>query len=131
VAERSATTLERAIARAQAGDVDSGVPLWAFAASDVVFLNNSEPQEGEFPSDPMVLLRGEQQFLAAFSHGDLISSEYLQNRSPVVISALELLRRVPPTAGLTVNPGTRLGFEVPAEGLRLFVADLLGTTVSP
>ena len=131
MAERSATTLERAIARAQAGDVDSSVPLWVFAASDVVFLNNSEPQAGEFPTDPLVLLRGDQQFLPAFSHGDLISAEYLQDRSGVVISALELLRRIPPTAGLTVNPGTRLGFEVPAEGLRVFVADLLGTVVVP
>ena len=131
MSERSATTLERAIARAQSGELDSGVPLWTFAASDVVFLNDSEPEVDQFPTAPMLLTRGDLRFLAAFSHGDLVPAEYLRGRFPIVIPALELLRRIPPSAGLTVNPGTRLGFEVPAEGLQVFVSDLFGTVVRP
>ncbi len=129
--DRSATTLERAIARARTGDLSPDVVMWTFAASEVLFLNNTPVSGDQPPEDPMLLTRDDGRFLATFPYRDLIPGDFLEGRDVVAIPALELLRRLPAGVGLMVNPGTRLGFEVPAEGAHVLAADLFGTVVSP
>ena len=126
---RPATVLERAISRAQRGEVAASTVLWTLAASEVIFINEGEFDEGALPTNPLLLEHGQRMLVAVFSHGDLARGHLSEGRVPVGIPGIELLRRLPATAGVVVNPGSRLGFEVPAGGARAFTADLMETTV--
>ena len=122
--DRNATVLERAIARGQNGQLDPGAVLWTLAASQVIILNNGNPPETDFPDDPLVVDRDGIALLPVFTHQDQFG-DYASGRVPVLVPAFELLRRVPAGVGLVVNPGNRIGLEVPAEGLQAFVTHLL------
>jgi hypothetical protein len=126
---RTATILERVIARAQEGSLDLPTVLWTLAASDLVILNDGPP-EGGFPAQPLVVGRDGQNFLAVFTHRDLAAPSLTGERVVVHIPAVEVLRRVPAGVGLVVNPGFALGLEVPAPGLRAFTQDVLETAVA-
>lgn len=122
---RVATVLGRAIARGQAAEVDGTTVLWVLAASDVVILNESDDFGNGFPDSPLVLSddRGEL-FLALFTHQDMARS-FAEGRVPVRVPAFEILRRLPATSGILVNPGNDVGLQVPAEGARAFVLSLV------
>lgn len=126
--KRAATVLERAIARGQSGAVEPSTVLWVLASGAVVVLNEGEPPGDGFPSAPMIVTREGRSFLAVFSHEDLVGV-FAEGRRAVAVPAFELLRRVPDDAGLVVNPGSSLGLEVPADGLRAFTLTLLNTEI--
>lgn len=121
---RPASVLERAIAQGQEGRLDSGTVLWVIAAGQILLLNEGEPPESDFPDAPLIVDGPRGRFLAVFTHPDQFG-RFSAERVPVLVPAFELLRRVPGSVGLVVNPGNALGLEVPAEGLRAFVARLL------
>ncbi len=127
---RTATVLERAIARAQEGAIDSKVVLWTLAASEIVFINQGQPQQDEFPSAPLTVKREGSLFMAVFTSRELAVGLLESHHVPVHTPALEVLRRIPADSGLVVNPGSRLGFELPSDGLRAFVLDVLETNVA-
>lgn len=122
--DRTASVVERAIVQGQQGSLDPGTVLWVLAAGQVVILNEGEPRAAEFPDAPLVVTRGEQRFLAVFTNQDQVGA-IGEHRVPTLVPAFELLRRVPEGVGLVVNPGSPIGLEVPAEGLRAFVQRLL------
>lgn len=124
--ERSATVLERAIARAQQGSLDVASLLWTLAASDVVLINETAPGDA-FPAQPVVVGRDGARFLALFTHRDRAGGLLQGERVIVHVPALEIIRRVPEGTGVVVNPGDALGFEVPADGWRAFALDVMET----
>lgn len=126
--QRPATVLERAIARGQQGSADPTTVLWVLAADTVVILHEGALPENEFPPRPMTVTNGKDQFLAVFTHQDF-TAELAEGREVVLVPALELLRRIPPSVGLVVNPGAKLGLEVPSEGIRGFAQMLMETEV--
>ncbi|GGH47480.1 SseB family protein [Microbacterium album] len=127
---RPATVLERAISRAQQATLDTGTVLWVLAASDVVIINEGPPEGDQFPDRPLVVARAGATFLAVYTHRDLAAEATGGERVVVHVPALEVLRRVPASAGLVINPGRALGLEIPPTGLRAFTLDVLETSVS-
>ena len=125
--ERPATTLERAIARAQASTLPAATVLWTLAASELIVVNSGPAKEGAMPPDPVLLHNDTGTFLALFSHDDFASSYLTDGRVAVPVIGLQLLRRLPDGVGIVMNPGSRLGFEVPGDGVQAFVTDLMST----
>lgn len=125
--QRPATVLERAIARGQEGVLDPRAVLWVLAAGPVVILNQGEPAPNEFPGAPLVLTREGQSFLAVFTHQAMTGAFFSDAYVAASVPAFEMLRRVPEGTGMVVNPGSPLGLEVPADGLRAFTLDVLNT----
>ncbi|MCK2035332.1 SseB family protein [Microbacterium sp. SSW1-49] len=121
---RPASVLERAIAQGREGRLDPETVLWVIAAGQVLLLNEGEPPESDFPDAPLIVDGPRGRLLAVFTHPDQFG-RFAPERVPVLVPAFELLRRVPEFAGLVVNPGSPIGLEVPAEGLRAFVTRLL------
>ncbi len=127
--QRSATILERAIARAKEGAIDIRTVLWTLAASEVAFVNETRPEDGGLPSRPYVVGRDGQSFVALFTHRDYAASMLTGERVVIEAPAFELLRRIPERFGLVVNPGSPLGLELPADGLKAFVSDIADTRI--
>lgn len=126
--ERPATVLERAIARAQQGSIAPVTLLWTLAAGDVTLLNTGQVKQGALPDDPFTLSTESATFLALFTH-ESMATPFLEGRRVCVRTAsFTLLSRLPDGVGIIVNPGSKRGFEVPAEGVAAFVADLLSAT---
>ncbi|RZU64144.1 type III secretion system (T3SS) SseB-like protein [Microterricola gilva] len=123
---RPATVLERAIARAQAGTLSAPTVLWTLAASELIIINRDAVDDGAMPSDPVLLHDDKGTFLALFSHRELAAAYLTDGHAAVAIAGLQLLRRLPDGVGIVMNPGSRLGFEVPGDGVQAFVADLMG-----
>lgn len=126
---RAATVLERAIARAQQGTLTSATVLWTLVAGEIVFLSTGPVEPGVLPADPFLLNDGSSTFLALFTHGDRATPFLEEGRSICGVIGMHLLSRLPDGVGIVVNPGSKLGFEVPAAGVQAFVQDLLSTTV--
>lgn len=122
---RSATILERAVARGQQGRLSPEVVLWVLAAGNVVILDEGEIEPTSFPSSPLIVRRGEAPFLAVFTHEDFSQMYKAAGRVAVAVPAFEILRRLPGSVGLVINPGSALGLEVPPDGLQAFTASLL------
>ena len=123
---RPATVLERAIARAQAGTLAAPTLLWTLAASELLIVNRDATDDGSMPTDPVLLHSDKGTFLALFSHSDQALSYLTEGHAAVAMPGLQLLRRLPDGVGIVMNPGSRLGFEVPADGVQAFVRDLMG-----
>jgi hypothetical protein len=123
---RPATVLERAIARAHAGTLAAPTVLWTLAASELLIVNRDAADAGAMPADPVLLHSEKGTFLALFSHRDQAAAYLTEGHAAVAMAGLQLLRRLPDGVGIVMNPGSRLGFEVPADGVQAFVRDLLG-----
>ena len=123
---RPATVLERAIARAQAGTLSAPTVLWTLAASELLIVNRDATDHGAMPADPVLLHSEKGTFLALFSHSDHTAAYLTEGHAAVTMAGLQLLRRLPDGVGIVMNPGSRLGFEVPADGVQAFARDLMG-----
>ncbi|TFD61599.1 SseB family protein [Cryobacterium suzukii] len=120
---RTTTVLERAIVMARQGSLPLQALLWSLAASEVLLLSRAPFTDvGEF--EPLVVERDGNRFLAVFTHSDLMQEFERPERSVVVMTGLEFFRRIPADAGITVNPGSTLGFELPALGAMDFAREL-------
>lgn len=122
---RPATVLERAIARAQAGTLSAATVLWTLAASELLIVNRDATDDGAMPADPVLLHSAKGTFLALFSHRDQAAASLTEGHAAVAMAGLQLLRRLPDGIGIVMNPGSRQGFEVPADGVQAFVAELM------
>lgn len=119
---RPLTVLESAIRLATAGRLESESVLWALAASEVLVLTPTEPIPSPETLQPLIVHRGDQSFAAVFTHTDRVTAEFGTGRAAVGLPASTLLRGLASGIGVVVNPGTPLGFELPAAALSGFVA---------
>lgn len=126
---RSATILERAVARGQQGHLTPETVLWVLAAGNIVILNDGEPEPSGFPSSPLTVRKGDVSFLAVFTHEDFSELYAAADRVVIAVPAFEILRRLPGSVGLVINPGSALGLEVPSGGIQAFTASLLETQI--
>ena len=121
---RVRTVLERAIKRASSHQLSMQSVLWTLAASELI-VPTTEDFDGNFETfKPLLLTSEDSTFLAVFTHPDKIG-QYAENAPAFVSMGGEhLLTRMPPGNGITVNPGTSAGFELPARGIISIVDEL-------
>jgi hypothetical protein len=98
--------------------------LWAFAAATVFVPSGEEPGEDFRGFRPVYYPKGDVQMLAVFTTPD--RSESVTDIAPwmVTFSGEELLRRMPASDGMVVNPGSELGFDIAPDGLAAFRQEL-------
>lgn len=128
-AARPATALERAIARAQQGSISPVTLLWTLSASEIVLLGMEKPPAGALPSSPFLLEDGAKTLLALFTHEDRAQPFLEANPATAPVSGMTVLTRLPDGLGIIVNPGSRLGCEIPAASISEFVEELLSTVI--
>lgn len=127
---RPETVVEAAIRLGREGAATAESVLWALAASDLVVLTPAGADPRPETLEPLVVHRDDVTFVAAFTASDRVPADLGRGRVPVTLPASLLLRGIAPEVGLVVNPGTQ-GFEVPAEGLAGFRAQLEGGRAAP
>lgn len=121
---RPMTVLERAAARLRSKDMDLTGAMWVLAASNIVVLQRGEYSGEGFPPSPLMFKTDFHPMLATFSHPDM-AAQYLEDATPVVLPAFEVLRRMPPTSGLVLNPATPdLRMELLPDTVQGFVREL-------
>lgn len=128
-AARPATTVERAIARAQQGSISPATLLWTLSASEVVLLGETAPPRGALPASPFLLEDGSKTLLAVFTHEDRALPFREANPAAAPVIGMAMLTRLPEGLGIIVNPGSRLGCEIPAANISEFVGELMGTVI--
>lgn len=98
--------------------------LWTFAASTVYVPSGDDPGERFEGFRPVYYPKDDVQMLAVFTSPDGAGS--LSDLAPwlVTFTGEELLRRMPATDGLVVNPGLPDGFDIAPAGLETLRAEL-------
>lgn len=119
---RPLTVLESAIRLATSRRLEVEPVLWALAASEVLVLAPTAPVPSPETLQPLIVHREDRSFAAVFTHTDRVGAEFGAGRTAVGLPASALLRGLAPGIGVVVNPGTALGFELPADALAGFVA---------
>ncbi|PRY62830.1 type III secretion system (T3SS) SseB-like protein [Knoellia remsis] len=124
-AGRIPTVAELAIARGQQGKLSPATTLWTLAASELWIASDDEPQGNQLPTSPLIVAAEgrDVQLLAVFTDPGVMAP-MLGQRVAVRVPGLELMRRMPPGAGMVINPGHPVGMELPAETISQFVADV-------
>lgn len=125
--ERTATLLERAIARSQQGSLTPVTVMWTLGASEIVLISEGPAEPGVLPNHPLLLEDGASMLVAAFTHLDHAEPFLTTGRTPVTLSGMSVLSRLPDGIGVKVNPGSRLGIEIPPSGVQAFVGDVRST----
>ncbi|SDS16106.1 SseB family protein [Microterricola viridarii] len=128
-AARPATPLERAIARAQQGSVSPATLLWTLSASEIILLGTTAPSAGALPAAPFLLEDGTKTLLALFTHEERALPFREAHPAAAPVLGMTVLTRLPEGLGIIVNPGSRLGCEIPAASISEFVGELMGTVI--
>ncbi|MFE1665214.1 SseB family protein [Microbacterium sp. P02] len=112
--------LDRAIAKARDRALTMQSVLWTLAASTIYVPSGADPGPDRAGMRPVYYQNGETRMLAAFTSPDAAST--LGELAPFVVafSGEDLLRTIPVSEGLVVNPGAALGFDIAPEGLAAF-----------
>ena len=121
------TVLERAIAAVQRGSLEFQTMMWTFAASGL-YVASATPPAGERLDqvDPLVVQAHGQSFLAAFTTPARAEDFAPSYRYLALHTGFELLRALPADAGVVVNPGSTVGFEMQADGVARLRDEITG-----
>lgn len=127
MAEVGETVLERAIAAVQRGSLEFQTMVWTFAASDLLVASAEPPAGDELQQiAPLVVQSEGLSFLAVFTTPARAEDFAPEYRYLAVRNGLELLRALPDDAGVVVNPGSTVGFEMRADGVARLRDEILG-----
>lgn len=118
------SVIELAIEAAGAGRLSTQVLLWVLAATDLSVASAEEPTAGFESVRPLVVGHGDRQLLAVFTNPAMADTHREQSRYLVSVKGIDVLRRLPAGAGIVVNPGQSVGFELPLEGVEQIQGEL-------
>jgi hypothetical protein len=122
--ETPITPLETAIADARAGKAPVVDMLRLFARSDVLIPSNTLVHPDGRGLTPLQLERDGHTMTVCFTDQVRMDAD-VRAAAPYQLRVRGdwVLRWLPADRGLAVNPGTTLGFDIPAEGLRRFLLE--------
>ncbi|GER22360.1 hypothetical protein NCCP1664_08570 [Zafaria cholistanensis] len=112
------THLETVLKAGQENRVEAGEVIATFLNSEVFFLSREKVDESSPQVQPMLLQNADNQpVVALFTHPARIPGAYIEE-APFAVRVLgaSVVDHLS-GAGLVLNPGHDLGFEIPAEGV--------------
>lgn len=114
---------ERLLARAKRGEIPMVDLIAKLCESDLALPSGHEISSDWSGFQPLLFPKDGVQMLACFSSKE--RAEMFAGVAPycLVTNGRELLRRIPPSCGLVVNPGHSVGFDVPPSGVARIVQD--------
>jgi hypothetical protein len=123
--EGAQTVAELAIVQSRSGVISPQAALWALSASVLAVPTPDADADGSFENfTPLLVGRDGQNFLVVFTLPE--HAGRFRERAPRFLEMLgaDVVRRLPPGVGITVNPETSLGFELPSDGVAALRAEL-------
>lgn len=110
--------LEHALSNVANGHIDFEKFLKVFLDSEVFVLTATEVQADGTGLRPLLLERDNQTRMAVFTAWERVEPFKHHCRFCLQTNGRYFLRVIPQDVGLVLNPGSRLGFEVPAQGVQ-------------
>lgn len=116
--------LEFGLLAAKCNEISISEFVRKLVASDLALPTAAEVQEDGTGFVPILFDKQGTKMLAAFT--DKVRASQLEHVAKycLVMNGLSVLRRVPPSYGLVINPGLEVGFELSADGIVEIVRDL-------
>jgi hypothetical protein len=121
---RAFSVLEQGLLALREGRLDIGGVMWTLAASTVYVGTPDAPAEdGTITGTYIVSNEAGASLLPLFTQAEL-AQRFFDTPYAVVAEVTNLLSTMPPEAGIVVNPGEEMGFEIPAESVQTLRGEL-------